>query len=112
LQLGVAFGFYAFSRGRRHGRVVTEPAPVTIAGSAFVEAVGSLLERQGDVGRAAEVLREGRCRELARRLGRPRSITRAELAGVVAARTGRDPAEVVGLLSDPVDSDADLVALT
>ena len=68
LELGVAFLFYAWARGRRHGRVVTEPAPVTIAGSAFVEAVGSLLERQGDVPRAAEVVREGQCRELARRL--------------------------------------------
>ena len=112
LELGVAFLFYAWARGRRHGRVVTEPAPVTIAGSAFVEAVGSLLERQGDVPRAAEVVREGQCRELARRLGLPRTAGRPELAAVVAARTGREPAAVLSLLTDPVDSDAGLVTLT
>ena len=112
LELGVAFLFYAWARGRRHGRVVTEPTPVTIAGSAFVEAVGSLLERQGDVPRAAEVVREGQCRELARRLGLPRTAGRPELAAVVAARTGREPAAVLSLLTDPVDSDAGLVTLT
>lgn len=112
LELGVAVGYYAWSRGRRHGRIVVEPAPVTIAGSAFVEAVGSLLGRQGDVARAAEVLRTGQCRELARRLGRPRTISRAELAAVIAERTGRDATAVARLLDGPVESEADLVTLT
>lgn len=112
LELGVAFGFYAVARGRRHGRVVTEPLPVTIAGSAFVEAVGSLLERQGDHARTAEVLREGECRRLALRLGLPRSMSRHDLAAVVAERTGRDRAEVERLLTQPVDSETALVEIT
>ena len=112
LELGAAFLFYALARGRRHGRVVTEPAPVTIAGSAFVEAVGSLLERQGDHGRAAEVLRAGECRELARRLGLPPDISRHDLAAIVAHRTGREPAAVERLLTDPIESDAALVDIT
>lgn len=112
LELAAAFGFYLVYRGRRHGRVVTEPVPVSIAGSAFVEAVGSLLERQGDVGRAAEVLRDGQCRVLAERLGVPRSTPRRDLAHVLAARTGRDPAQVEHLLTGPVDDERSLVELT
>ena len=60
----------------------------------------------------AENTGEGQCRELARRLGLPRTAGRPELAAVVAARTGREPAAVLSLLTDPVDSDAGLVTLT
>lgn len=112
LEIAVAVAFFAIARGRRFGRVVTEPEPVRIAGSAFVEAVGSLLERQGDIARAAEVVREGNCRELARRLGQPAGTGRAGLAAVVAARTGRDPTAVHQLFTQPVDSEAELLALT
>jgi len=112
LELGAAVLFYAIAKGRRHGRIVTEPEPVTIAGSAFVEAVGSLLERQGDVARAAEVVRSGHCRDLGRRLGQGTGNDRAALAATVAARTGRDPAAVMALLSSPIDTETDLVTMT
>ncbi|MFN8053110.1 MAG: DUF4350 domain-containing protein [Acidimicrobiales bacterium] len=112
LELGAAFAFYALFRGRRHGRVVPEPVPVTIAGSAFVGAVGDLLERQGAHARAAEVLRASLCRELAQRLGVPVATDRSALAMVVAERTGRDPAAVWSVLSDPVDTESSLVSLT
>lgn len=111
LQLVVAFAWYAVASARRHGRVVTEEAPVDIAGSAFVEAVGGLYERQGDCGRAAEILREGECRTLARRLGAPPTIGRSELAAVVAARTDREATAVQRLLTDPVEDRAELVEL-
>ncbi len=112
LELFAAFGFYALFRGRRHGRVVSEPVPVSIAGSSFVEAVGDLLERQGSHARAAEVLRAAECRELAQRLGVPLGIDRSALATVVAGRTGRDVAAVRAMLTDPIDSESSLVALS
>lgn len=112
LQLVIAFGYLTVSRARRHGRVVTEEAPVDIAGSAFVQAVGGLLERQGDCARVAEILRDGECRALARRLGVPPTISRSELAAVVAARTERDTAAVERLLTGPVVDESGLVELT
>ena len=61
----VSFLFYAWGRSRRLGRVVRERAPVEIAGSEFVEAVGDLLRRRGSPARAAAVLRS----EFRRRVG-------------------------------------------
>src|SRR5262249_45544028 len=57
-ELRAPFVISAVFRGRRHGKLVSEPVPVAIAGSAFTEAVGDLLERQGSHQRAADVLRE------------------------------------------------------
>jgi len=113
LQLVVAFFVYAMYRGRRHGRVVHDEVPVSIEGSAFVEAVGNLLERQGEHGRAAEVLRTGVSRDLARRLGLPTAVARPDLAAVIAQRTGRDPAAVADvLIHRAVASDDALVTLS
>lgn len=112
LQLVVAFGYYAVARGRRHGRVVTEPEPTSIAGSAFVGAVGDLLGRQGEHERAAARLRASECRELARRHHLPPSADVRQLVGVLAARTGRDPDEIASILTRPVTDESDLVELS
>jgi hypothetical protein len=112
LQLVAAFVFYAAWRARRDGRVVEEPLPVAIAGSELVSATGSLMERQGDAWSAASVLRRSARRDLQQRLGIPADASPQAVAGVVAARSGRQPDEVLAVLQDgPVPDDAALVRL-
>ena len=113
LELVVAFAVYAWFRGRRHGRVVVEEAPVEIDGSAFIGAHGNLLERQSDARRAGESLRDATASDLSRRLGVPIGVPRQHLVAVVAGRTGRDPAAVAAVLAGPpVASDGELLDLS
>lgn len=112
VQLGFAFVLYAWWRGRRLGRPVSEALPVEVAGSELVEAVGGLLRRHGSTPRAANVLRERECRELASRLGVPREAGPDALVVAVASRCARTPAEVHELLfGAPPDGTQGLVAL-
>ena len=112
-QLVVAAGVYAWFRGRRHGRLVPESQAVTIDGSDFVGAVGNLLERQANADRVAEIIRRDARVRLASRFGVPRIAPIADLAAVVAARTGRTIDSVVAALgSGPVSNDAELSALS
>ena len=109
-QLVIAFALYAWWRGRRHGRVVTEVQPVPIAGSELVAAVGNLMSRRGDPRHAASLLRTAAVRDLAERLGVPRGTDVSVVAELIAARTGREPAAVLGpLASMPISSDGDLL---
>jgi hypothetical protein len=111
-QLVAAFVLFAWYRGRRFGRVVVEPDPVPIAGSELVEAVGNLMQRRDDPGRAAWLLRRDAAVDLAMRLGVPRSTDVSVLAAMVAARAGRDADAVLGTLATaPVTSDDDLLAV-
>jgi len=111
-QLAVAAGLYVWSRGRRHGRVVSEPVPVTIEASSLVAAVGDLLARHGDAARAAAAVRAAARVRWSHDLGLGRRAEIVELAAVVGARTGRDPAEIAALLEgEPVRSDAELANL-
>jgi hypothetical protein len=111
-QLIAAFVLFAWYRGRRFGRVVVEAQPVPIAGSELVEAVGNLMERRSDPGRAAWLLRRDTAEDLAMRLGVPRSTDVSVLAAMIAARTGRDADAVAGTLAaTPVTSDDQLVAV-
>ena len=113
LELVVAFVVYAWFRGRRHGRVVVEEAPVEIDGSAFIGAHGNLLERQSDARRAGESLRDATASDLSRRLGVPIGVPRQHLVAVVAGRTGRDPVAVAAVLAGPpVASDGELLDLS
>jgi hypothetical protein len=112
VQLAFAFVLYAWWRGRRLGRPVREELPVEVAGSELVEAVGGLLRRHGSNSRAADVLRERECRELASRLGVPREAGPDALVAAVASRSARPPAEVQELLfGAPPDGTQGLVAL-
>lgn len=109
-QLAVAFGIYAWWRGRRHGRVVAEPQPVPIAGSELVAAVGNLMARRRDPAHAARLLRVAVIRDLAEHLGVPRGTDATLVAELVAARTGRATVEVLGPLATiPVSTDDDLL---
>lgn len=93
-QLALAFVVLALWRARRLGRPVVEPQPVQIDASELVVAVGELLQRSGNRGRAAELLRDDLRRDL-------------------AARAGVDPTTVDAMLGDagPPRDDAELVAL-
>lgn len=111
-QLAVGFCWYAWHRGRRHGRVVVEPAAVRIESSDYVDAVGNLLRRQGNAPRAAATLRHRAVGRLARDLGLPMGSDAATVVSALAVRTGRGPDELGHLLVDgPVPDDAALAAL-
>jgi Domain of unknown function (DUF4350) len=112
LQLGVAFVVYAVWRSRRLGRPVPEPAPSPIAGSELVAAVGTLLDRSGSPGHAAELLRRDLRRFLGEHLGVPRDTPADVLAAVAAERTGVDQAALqTALGGPPVTDDQELAAL-
>lgn len=102
----------ALWRGRRLGRVVTEPLPVLVRAAEVVEGHGRLYLRAGGRDRAAAALRSGAARRLSARYGLPAGTAPPALAAAVAARTGRPEREVAALLSGPPPpDDAALVAL-
>ena len=107
----VAFGFYAWGRSRRLGRVVRERAPVEIAGSELVEAVGDLLRRRGSPDRAAAVVRS----EFRRRIGSAAGLGVAPSDEALCAwleRSSRvDPAHLRAALTSPVTTADELVGV-
>jgi len=112
LQLAVAVVLLALWRARRLGRVVTEPLPVVVRAAEAVEGRSRLYRAAGARDTAAEALRAGARDRLARRLGLPPGGDPGALVGTLADRTGRDPAEVTGLLyGAPPADDAALVRL-
>ncbi len=116
VQLLAAFVLFVWWRSRRLGSAVTERLPVEIAGSELVVAVGELLRRRANAGRAATTVREETRRVLGERLGMgPHADPRA-MVEVVAARTGRPPDQVGAALygdpAAPVNSSEALVQLS
>jgi len=112
LQLGIAAGLAMLWRGRRLGRLVTEPLPVVVRAAQTQEGRARLYREFGGQDRAAATLRTAALRRLARRFsvgpdGDPQTV-----ADLVAAATGRDTAAVrATLLGPPVTTDAGLVRL-
>lgn len=110
LVLGTAL--LALVRGRRLGRLVTEPLPVTVRAAETTESRGHLYRRSRDIGRAAGILREGSRSRLRRRLGVARSAPLDTLVTAVAAAAGEPRQRVEELLTDTEPSgSADLVRL-
>lgn len=89
-------------RARRLGRVVTEPLPVVVRAAEAVEGRARLYRRARARDHAVEVLREATRARLAGLVG---TSTRPALVAAVAARTGRPPVEVDGLLYGPAPMD-------
>lgn len=101
-QLAGAFAIYLWWRSRRLGPPIAERLPVDVAGSELVVAVGDLLRRRGNAARAAETMRADTRAVLGQRLGMGQDPAPAGLVEVVAAHTGRPPAEVgAALYGDP-----------
>ena len=97
-------------RGRRLGRLVTEPLPVVVRAVETTESRGRLYRRSRDRGRAAAVLRADTRQQLTAYLGLPSTTPAPEVAAAAAAVSGRPEAEVARLLCGPApQTDEDLV---
>lgn len=105
VQLGIAAVLVAWWRGRRLGRVVTEPLPVVIRAAEATEGRARLYRRGRARGHAAATLREAAAGRLQRRLGLPPDTESAALVAAVADRTGRPAAAVAALLAGPAPPD-------
>jgi hypothetical protein len=107
LQLFLAVLLAAGWRARRLGQVVSERLPVVVRASETVEGHGRLYQSHHARDRAGEAFRAATRTRLAAALG-----TRAGIAEVVAARTGRQPEVVRDLLYGAAPrTDAELVRL-
>lgn len=111
VQLGIAFVLYAAWRARRLGRPVTEPRPPALAGSELVAAVGTLLDRSGNPGHAADLLRADLRRFLGEHLGLPPDTDAETLARIAADRTPAHHDALLWALTAPVHDDDGLVWL-
>ncbi|MBO9555520.1 DUF4350 domain-containing protein [Cellulomonas sp.] len=95
----------ALWRGRRLGRLVTEPLPVVVRAGETTRGRGRLYRRSRAHGHAAAALRAGAASRCATRLGLPRSAGAVPLVDAVARATGRDPRSVEHLLYGPPPRD-------
>lgn len=110
--LGAAAVLAAVWRGRRMGRLVTEPLPVVVRASETAEGRGQLYRHSRDRAHSATVLRRAATDRLRQRLAAPRSASDQEVAAMVADQVGRPTADVAALLGgDPPADDQGLVAL-
>ncbi|MBK8468821.1 MAG: DUF4350 domain-containing protein [Candidatus Phosphoribacter sp.] len=99
-------------RGRRFGRLVTEPLPVVIRAVETTESRGRMYRKARDSQRASAVLRDATRRRLAAYLGLPAAVPVDALAEATAAATRHSIEELRWLLGGlPTASDADLLAL-
>ncbi len=105
LQLGVLLLALAVWRGRRLGRIVTEPLPVVVRASEAAVGRGRLYQRARSYGHAAAALRAGTAGRTAGRLGLPRTAEATQVIDAVARATGRPVEQVAGLLYGPPPTD-------
>ncbi len=95
----------ALWRGRRLGRLVTEPLPVVVRSSETVRGRGRLYRRSRALGHAAAALRAGTARRCATRVGLARSADAVTVIDALARATGRPPDEIAALLYGPPPTD-------
>ncbi len=88
-------------RGRRLGRVVTEPLPVVVRAAETTRGRGRSYRRSGAHGRAAAALRAGTADRTAHRLGLARSASAPAVIDALARATGRPPAQIADVLYGP-----------
>lgn len=98
-------------RGRRLGRLVTEPLPAVVSATETTRSRSRMYHKAGDRTRAAAVLQAGTRTRLAAYLGLPRGTDPATLAAAVAGVTGRPHTEVAAALSGAPHDDPSLLAL-
>lgn len=108
----VAVALFAVARGRRLGPVIAERLPVVVRAVETTEGRARLYRAVRARGRAANALRAGTISRLRPLLGLPRRAEPVAVIAAVAARSGRDPADVQLLLyGGTPDDDAALVRL-
>ncbi len=99
-------------RGRRLGRLVTEPLPVVVRAVETTESRGRMYRRSRDRARALAVLQLATRRRLAAYLGLSASSPVSSVVAASAAVSGRDYLEVLGLMSSTaVPDDSSLLEL-
>lgn len=99
-------------RGRRFGPLAVERLPVVVPPVETVLGRAGILQRAGARDSALHTLRTAALLRLASRLSLPPHSRTPEICAAVAARTGRDPAEVSWLLAGAAPrSDAELTAI-
>ncbi len=112
VQLGILVLALALWQGRRLGRIVTEPLPVTVRAVEATAGRGRLYRRARSYGHAAAALRAGAAQRLAGRLGLPRTAAAPDVIDAVARASGRSADQVAGVLyGPPPTDDAGLVQL-
>ncbi|MEV4533848.1 DUF4350 domain-containing protein [Asanoa sp. NPDC049518] len=105
--LGAALLLLLLWAGRRLGPAVSEPLPVEVRSGETVLGRGRLYQRAKARGPAAEVLRQAARKRIEPALGLDPEHTPSDVVAAVAARTGRDPAQVDGLLYGPAPAHDD-----
>ena len=105
LQLALVAVLAGVWRGRRLGRLVTEPLPVTVRAAETTRGRGRLYRRSRAYGHAAAALRAGAASRSAARLGLPRSAGAPAVIDALARATGRPGDEVAALLYGPPPTD-------
>jgi hypothetical protein len=95
----------ALWRGRRLGRLVTEPLPVTVQAAEATRGRGRLYRRSRSYGHAAASLRAGTASRSTARLGLPRSAGALAVIDAIAHATGRPTETVAALLYGPPPTD-------
>ena len=92
-------------RGRRLGRLVTEPLPVVVRAVETTESRGRMYRKARDRTRALAVLQQATRRRLTSYLGLSASSPTTSVAAAAAAVSGRDYRDVLNLLDSPAAPD-------
>jgi len=109
-QPGLALGtsavvFLCLWRGRRLGRLVTEPLPVIVRAVETTESRGRMYRKSHDRSRALAVLQQATRRHLASYFGLSATTAVSSLAAACAAVSGRNYQDVLHLLESPAAHD-------
>lgn len=86
-------------RGRRLGRLVTEPLPVVVQATETTHTRGRLYLRSGEATRAADILRRASTARIAQALGLPAHTPPGQVAEAAAGVCGRPVQDIAELLS-------------
>ncbi|WP_179956782.1 DUF4350 domain-containing protein [Amycolatopsis anabasis] len=112
VQLAVACVLFGLWRARRLGPVVAEPLPAVVRAAETTEGRARLYRRSGAAGHAATLLRQATLHRLEPVLGLGTGAEPAAVVAALAARSGRNPAELGALLyGPPPETDPGLVRL-
>lgn len=88
----------AIWRGRRMGRLVTEPLPVVVRGAESTVGLGNMYRRSAAVSHAGDALRAGTALRCAQRLGVAPTASGKEVTSAIAHAINRPYEEVAALL--------------
>lgn len=100
----------AISRGQRFGPLVAETLPVTVRASETMHGRARLTAKAGDCAHAAEALRDGSLRRLAKRLGLTARSSAAEVADSASDRLRIPRGSLYQLLAGPLpENDRELI---